>query len=52
MFLDEALLVNAGGRYNHHEEFGSETVWEVSASYTFKNTGTRIRGHVGTGYLV
>lgn len=49
-FLDDSLLFSAGGRYNHHEEFDSKVVGEFSAAYIFKPWGTKIHGHVGTGY--
>ncbi|MEE4354916.1 MAG: TonB-dependent receptor [Desulfococcaceae bacterium] len=49
-FLDDSLLLDAGGRYNDHEKFDSETVWEISAAYIFKDFGTKIHGHTGTGY--
>ncbi len=49
-FLDESLLLALGGRFNDHEKFDSKLVGEASAAYIFKQTGTRIRGTVGTGY--
>lgn len=48
--LDRSLFLNLGGRYNDHEAFDGEAVWETSAAYLFKNTGTKVHAHVGTGY--
>ncbi|MGE4403366.1 MAG: TonB-dependent receptor plug domain-containing protein [Desulfobulbus sp.] len=50
VFLDRSLFVNVGGRYNDHDEFDSEAVWETSAAYIFKATNTKVHAHVGTGY--
>nr|WP_321467246.1 TonB-dependent receptor [uncultured Desulfobulbus sp.] len=50
VFLDRSLFFNVGARYNDHEEFDSEAVWETSAAYIFKQTDTKIHAHVGTGY--
>ncbi|MDR2549785.1 MAG: TonB-dependent receptor [Desulfobulbus sp.] len=48
--LDRSLFINLGGRYNDHEVFDGEAVWEASAAYLFKNSGTKLHAHVGTGY--
>lgn len=48
--LDRSLFINLGGRYNDHDEFDGEAVWETSAAYLFKNSGTKLHAHVGTGY--
>ncbi len=49
-FLDESLLLSAGGRFNDHEKFDSQFVGEASAAYIFKQFGTKVRSHFGTGY--
>ncbi len=49
-FMDDALLINVGGRYNDHEKFGSKAVWETSAAYTIKSSNTKFHSHIGTGY--
>ena len=41
---------NLGLRYDDHKEFGSKTTWRVAPSYTFNQTGTRIRATLGTGF--
>ena len=50
VFLDRSLFLNVGGRFNDHDEFDSEAVWETSAAYIFKATNTKVHAHVGTGY--
>ena len=50
VFMDRSLFINMGGRYNDHDEFDGEAVWETSAAYIFKATDTKVHGHVGTGY--
>ena len=49
-FFDRSLFVNAGLRFNDHEDFRSKVVEEVSAAYIFKQTGTKIHTAFGTGY--
>lgn len=49
-FLDESLFLNFGGRFNYPEEFDSKLVGEASAAYLFKQLGTKIHAHVGSGY--
>lgn len=49
-FLDESLIFSMGGRYNDHEKFDPKAVWEASAAYLFKKSGTKIHAHIGTGY--
>ncbi len=49
-FLDESLFLNFGGRFNYPEEFDSKLVGEASAAYLFKQFGTKVHAHVGSGY--
>lgn len=49
-FFDKSLLINAGLRFNDHQNFGSKVVEEASAAYIFKQTGTKIHAAFGTGY--
>ena len=49
-FFDKALLINAGLRFNDHEDFASKVVEEISAAYIFDQTGTKIHTAFGTGY--
>ncbi len=39
-----------GLRYDEHEEFGGELTYRVAPSFTLENTGTRLKGSVGTGF--
>ncbi|WP_448382156.1 TonB-dependent receptor plug domain-containing protein [Desulfosoma sp.] len=48
--LDDALLLNIGGRFNNPQAFDSKVVGEASAAYFIKNTETKFRAQVGTGY--
>lgn len=48
--LDRSLFINIGGRYNDHDNFDGEAVWETSAAYIIKATNTKVHAHVGTGY--
>ena len=50
-FFDKSLLLNAGLRFNDHQDFPSKMVEEVSGAYIFKKTGTKIHSSVGTGYM-
>lgn len=50
VFLDRSLFINLGGRFNTHEEFDDKTVWEASAAYLIKATGTKLHAQVATGY--
>jgi vitamin B12 transporter len=49
-FFDKSLLINAGLRFNDHQNFQSKVVEEASAAYIFKQTGTKIHTAFGTGY--
>jgi vitamin B12 transporter len=40
----------AGLRYDEHEEFGSELTYRVAPSFALEQTGTRLKGSVGTGF--
>ncbi len=48
--LDESLFFNFGGRFNDTEKFDSKLVGEASAAYIFKQTGTKLHSHIGSGY--
>ena len=48
--LDESLFLNFGGRFNYPEAFDSKLVGEASAAYLFKQLGTKVHAHVGSGY--
>ena len=46
----EHLTLTAGLRHDEHSSFGGHTVWRITGSYDFADTGTRIHSSVGTGY--
>jgi vitamin B12 transporter len=46
----EGLNLSAGIRVDDHETFGSTTNGQVSGSYTFEDTGTRILASWGEGF--
>ena len=46
----EALILDAGMRYNAPAQFDAKGVWEVSAAYNYERTKTKIHSHVGNGY--
>ncbi|MDP3920529.1 MAG: TonB-dependent receptor [Candidatus Omnitrophota bacterium] len=48
--LEDTLQVTAGGRLMHHEKSHTNPSGEVSASYLFRPTNTRLKGHFGTGF--
>ncbi|MCK4503032.1 MAG: TonB-dependent receptor, partial [Desulfuromonadales bacterium] len=39
-----------GVRYDHHDDFGTETTWRVAAGYTVKATGSKLKASIGTGF--
>ncbi|MFQ5642591.1 MAG: TonB-dependent receptor plug domain-containing protein [Thiogranum sp.] len=39
-----------GGRYDKHDDFGSEFTYRVAPVYVHRETGTRIKGSVATGF--
>ena len=45
--LTEALFVQGGLRYDDNDEFDDFTAWSASASYSFFETGTRLRASAG-----
>lgn len=49
-FFDKSLFFTGGMRFNDHQKFDSKVVWETSAAYIFKQTGTKIHTAFATGY--
>ncbi|WP_419658709.1 BtuB1: vitamin B12 transporter, cobalamin receptor [Desulfosarcina variabilis str. Montpellier] len=49
-FLQRSLFFTLGGRYNNHEEFDDQAVWEASGAYILQATDTKFHAHVGSGY--
>lgn len=48
--LSDALVLNAGIRYDDHESFGSKTTYKVGAAYVMKDAGITLRTSYGTGF--
>ncbi|MBW3660329.1 MAG: TonB-dependent receptor [Gemmatimonadetes bacterium] len=48
--FDDRLFVTAGGRVDHHDEFGAVATWRVAPAFLVRSTGTRIRATAGTGF--
>lgn len=46
----EALLLEAGGRYDEHNEFDGDSAWNVGAVYTISGSGTRIHARASEAY--
>lgn len=50
LFLMDSLVVVAGVRLDDHDEFGSKATYRFAPAYTFLQTGTTIKGSIGTGF--
>ncbi|MCL4477326.1 MAG: TonB-dependent receptor [Nitrospirae bacterium] len=49
-FLRDALIINAGLRYDDHETAGTKTTCKVGAAYNFREAGLTLRTSYGTGF--
>lgn|GEM_PF-1458321 len=49
LLLDERLALSAGGRLDHHEEFGTHGTWKAGASLGLP-LGFRLKGNLATGF--
>jgi len=45
----QVLSLSAGVRHDLNSDFRDDTTWRLTGSYTPHNTGTRLRGSIGTG---
>lgn len=50
LLLDEALVLNAGVRYDKHKDFGQQTTWKAGAAYTIKDTDSTLYANYGTSF--
>ena len=50
MLLGEALVLNAGIRFDSHRAFGEQTTYKVGAAYTFQGLGTTLYTNYGTSF--
>ena len=48
--LEDALIVNAGGRYDSNEQFGNAVTYRTGALYNIKPWGVRLKVNNGTGF--
>ena len=46
----DALILNAGMRYDWYESFGNKTTYRIGALYHLKAVGLDIKGSYGTGF--
>ena len=46
----ENLTLTGAVRHDEHGDFGGFTTWRTTAAYLFNDTGTKLRGSVGTGF--
>ena len=51
-FFKDALIVNAGLRYDNYDPFGSKTTYKVGAAYTIKEIDATLRTSYATGFRV
>jgi len=49
-FSFDSFDATVGIRYDRHDDFGSKTTWRVASGYTMKETGTRLKASIGTGF--
>jgi len=50
MLLDEALVLDAGVRYDFNSAFEDKATWKAGPMYTFKKTGTTLYANYGTSF--
>ncbi len=44
------LTLTGAVRHDEHSDFGGFTTWRTTAAYLVSDTGTKVRGSVGTGF--
>ncbi len=44
------LLLEAGARYDEHDEFGGDTAWSLGAVYTIDSSGTRLHARLSEAF--
>ena len=50
MLFNEALVLNAGVRYDDHKDFGEQVNWKLGAAYSFHDAGTTLYTNYGTSF--
>lgn len=48
--LEDTLILNAGGRYDHHSTFGDAFTYRVGVLYNLKPFEMRFKGNVASGF--
>ena len=46
----DGLQLEAGARWEEHDDFGGDAAWSVGAVYRFENTGTRFHARMSEAY--
>jgi vitamin B12 transporter len=46
----DELLLEAGARYDEHDEFGGDTAWSLGAVYTIDQSDTRLHARLSEAY--
>lgn len=47
---DDRFFATVGARYDDHEDFGSAVTYRVAPAYWLKDSGTKLKAAVGTGF--
>ncbi|MBD3414270.1 MAG: TonB-dependent receptor [Candidatus Aminicenantes bacterium] len=47
---DDRFLASVGARYDHHSTAGNSLTYRIAPLYLFRNTGTKIKTTIGTGF--
>ncbi len=48
--LSERLSLEAGGRYDEHDEFGGDRAWSLGAIYTIEQSDTRLHARLSEAF--
>jgi vitamin B12 transporter len=48
--FNDRLFASLGVRLDHHNKFGSQSTYRISPAYMFWETGTKLKGTIGTGF--
>ncbi len=48
--LWDRFFTTLGMRLNDHDEFGTQTTYQLASTYLFPTTGTKVRASYGTGF--
>jgi len=48
--IDERFFISLGIRFDSHSQFEDSLTYRIAPAYIIENTGTKIRGTIGTGF--